>query len=96
MMEQILQPYGLPNEAVTAMMILYKNMKAVVFRRCRSSFEFSLLWFYCWLFNVKSILIHINGSISNNSVKFKCQKHFYFKLFSLVNKVKLFKYYYVP
>ena len=37
----------------------------------------------------------MNRSISNNSVKqstqFKCQKHFYFKLFSLVNIVKWFQ-----
>ena len=37
----------------------------------------------CRLFNAKSIFIQINSSISNNSV---CQKHFYFKLFSLVKQ----------
>ena len=29
-MEQLLQAYGLPKETVTAKMMLYKNMKAIV------------------------------------------------------------------
>ena len=46
-----------------------------------------VLWhiIYCWLFNIKSIFIHINSSISNIiSTQFKCQKQFYSKQFGLV------------
>ena len=47
---------------------------------------------HCWLFNAKSVFIHINSSISNNSAQYKynflfthgkMSKQFYFKLFSL-------------
>ena len=48
-----------------------------------------VLWLInlCMLFNVKSIFIQIISSIFkiqfSMSTQFKCQKHFYFKLFSL-------------
>ena len=53
----------------------------------------------CRLFNVKCIFIHINISISNNSVKHRYSflfthgksKEFYLKLFSSFNSAKLFQ-----
>ena len=42
----------------------------------------------CRLFNAKYTFIQIIGSILNKSVdhEFNCQKHFYFKIFSLVKQ----------
>ena len=57
-------------------------------------FSISLLVWVLWhinlcrLFNAEYIFIQINGPISNNlmSTQFNCQKHFDFKLFSLVKQ----------
>ena len=55
---------------------------------------------FCRLFNAKSIFIHRNSSISINSVEHKNSwifytqlnvKQFYFKQFSLVNKIEWFQ-----
>ena len=51
-----------------------------------------ILWHInlCWLFNAKSIFIHINSSFKkiqfNISTQFNCQNYFYFKLFSSVKQ----------